>query len=89
MAQKAEATRQQLKKMRFPALSAREEAFQSTLRKLKWPHGIAALPSPFFEEDHLTVSFRVGSREEFRASLGKLRDVAGREEFDALFRGKG
>ncbi|MFZ2054344.1 MAG: ParB/RepB/Spo0J family partition protein [Candidatus Aminicenantales bacterium] len=89
MLQKAEATRQWLKKMRSPALSAREEAFRLTLHKLKWPRGIAVLPSPFFEEDHVTVSFRIGSREEFRAALDKLRDVAGREELDALFREKG
>ncbi|MGB7297165.1 MAG: ParB/RepB/Spo0J family partition protein [Candidatus Aminicenantales bacterium] len=87
--QKAEAARQRLKKMRFPALSAREEAFRSTLHKLKWPRGIDVQPSSFFEDDHVTVSFRIGSREEFRAALDKLRDVAGREELDALFREKG
>ncbi|MBN2409131.1 MAG: ParB N-terminal domain-containing protein [Candidatus Aminicenantes bacterium] len=89
MLQKAEAARQGLKRMRFPALNAREEEFRSALRQLKWPGGITAQPSPYFEEDHVTVSFRMGSREEFRAALDKLRDIAGRDELDALFRGKG
>lgn len=89
MQQKAEATRQRLKRQRFPALSAREEAFRSALRKLTWPRGITVQPSPYFEEDHVTVSFRMRNRAEFRAALDKLRDLAGREEMDTLFRDKG
>jgi len=88
MLQKAERIRQLLRKMRHPGLSAREEAFRSTLGKMRWPRDITVQPSPCFEEDIIAVSFRVRSREEFRAAMDKLEDAARRQELDELFRGK-
>jgi len=88
MLQKAERMRQLLRKIRHPGLSAREEAFRSTLRRMRWPRDITVQPSPGFEEDNITVSFRIGSREEFRAVMDKLEDAARRQELDGLFRGK-
>ncbi|HUU39272.1 MAG TPA: ParB/RepB/Spo0J family partition protein [Candidatus Desulfaltia sp.] len=87
--QKAEKIRQLLRKIRHPGLSEGEETFRSTLRKMRWPRDITVQPSPYFEEDNVTVSFRFRNREEFQAALDKLRDKANREELDDLFRGKG
>jgi ParB/RepB/Spo0J family partition protein len=88
MLQKAERIRQRLRKNRHPGLIAREESFRSTLGKMRWPREITVQPSPFFEEDIVSVSFRIRSREEFRAALDKLEDAARRQELDELFRGK-
>jgi ParB family chromosome partitioning protein len=87
--QKAEKIRQLLRKKRYPGLTEREEAFPSTLRKMRWPRDVIAQPSPSFEEDRVNVSFRIGSREELRAVLDKLGEMARREELRQLFRGKG
>ena len=86
--QKAEGLRQCLKTVRYPALSAREEAFREALRKVRWPGDVAVQPSPFFEENGMTVSFRAGSRQELQAVLERLGETAAREEIDGLFREK-
>jgi ParB family chromosome partitioning protein len=87
--QKAENIRQWLRKMRHPRLSEREEAFRSALSKMRWPQDVILQPSPYFEDDNVSISFGIGSREEFRTLLDKLRDLADREEIDQLFRGRG
>ncbi len=88
MLQKAEQIRQLLKKIRHPGWSGAEEAFRLTLHKMRWPRDVAVHPSPFFEEEDVTVSFRIRSREEFRRILDKLGDAAGKKALDELFRGK-
>ena len=87
--QKAERIREWVRKMRYPSLIAREESLRSTLRRLQWPRGISLQPSPSFEDDSVTISFRAGSREEFRTALDRLEDLARRKELGELFRGKG
>lgn len=87
--QKAEGIRQHLRTVRYPALSAREEAFRAALRKVRWPSGVSVQPFPFFEEDNVAVSFRSGNRRELQAVLERLRAAAAREEIDGLFREKG
>ncbi len=89
MLQKAEKIRQLLRKKRYPGLSDREEAFRSTLRKMRWPRDVIVQPSPSFEEDQINISFQIRRGEEFRAILDKLGKVADREEIGELFRGKG
>jgi ParB family chromosome partitioning protein len=84
--QRAERVRRALKKLRYPRLSAREEAFAAALRRIGWPKGVDARPAPFFEDRDVTVSFRFRSREELRACLDKLAAAAGRETVDDLFR---
>jgi ParB family chromosome partitioning protein len=89
MLQKAERIRQLVRKARHPSLSAQEESFRSTLRRMRWPRDITVHPSPGFEEDNITVSFRISSREDFRAALDRLLGMVSREELGELFRGKG
>ena len=84
--QKVERVRHLLKKMRYPRLSAREEAFAAALRRIGWPKGIAIQPAPFFEDEDITVSFRFRNREELAVCLDKLAAAAGHEEIDDLFR---
>jgi ParB-like chromosome segregation protein Spo0J len=89
MQQKAERIRQLVRRIRHPGLSAHEETFRSALRRMRWPRNVAVQPSPGFEEDSITVSFRICSRKEFRAALDRLEDVVSREELRELFRRKG
>lgn len=89
MPQKAERIRQLARKHRHPGLSACEESFRSALRRMRWPRDISVQPSAGFEEDRITVSFRVGSREEFREILDKLGEMAGRDALEDLFRENG
>ncbi len=85
--QKAEQIRQWLRKMRHPGLTAAEEAFRLTLHKMRWPRDITVHPSPFFEEQDITISFRIRSRDEFRRVLEKLGGAADKNELEGLFRG--
>lgn len=87
--QRAERIREWLRKTRYPSLIAREESLLSTLHRLQWPRSISLQPSPSFEDDSVTISFRAGSREEFRTALDRLEDLARRKELEGLFRGKG
>ena len=84
--QKAERLRAILRKMRYPRLSAREEAFAAALRRVGWPKGISIQPSPFFEDRDITVSFRFRNKEELAACLDRIAAAAGHEGIDDLFR---
>jgi ParB family chromosome partitioning protein len=84
--QRAERLRSLLKKMRYPRLSAREEAFAAAVRRIGWPKGVAVRPAPFFEDRDIMVSFSFRNREELKACLEKLAAAAGRECVDDLFR---
>jgi hypothetical protein len=55
---------------------------------MRWLRDINVQPSACFEEDIIAVSFRAGSRKEFRAALDKLEDAARRQELDELFQEK-
>ena len=88
LVQKAEGIRKRLRTVRYPALSAREEAFHAARRKVRWPGGVSVQPSPFFEEECVAISFRSGNRQELQAVLEKLREAAAREGIDGLFREK-
>jgi ParB family chromosome partitioning protein len=84
--QKAERVRSVLKRMRYPRLSAREEAFAAALRRIAWPKDVAIQHAPFFEDDHVMVSFRFKNLAELKAHLAKLAAAAENEGIDDLFR---
>ncbi len=83
---RSEKVRLLLRQMRFPRLSSHREAFDSCLRRLGWPKEITIQPSPFFEDDEISVGFRVKSPEEFIKRLARLNEVAGKRDLEALFR---
>jgi ParB family chromosome partitioning protein len=82
---RSEKIRQILRRIRFPQLSARREAFGSSLRRLGWPKEITIQPSPFFEDEEISVGFRAKSPEEFKKCLAKLNEAAGTTDLEALF----
>jgi len=84
--EKAEKIRSILRRKRYPQLSSWQEAFASTLRKVRWPKSIAIQPSPYFEGEDISVSFRFKNEEEFKAGLKKLQEVSGKQEFSRLFK---
>ncbi len=83
---RSEKIRQILERMRFPQLSARRAAFDSCLRRIGWPGEITVQPSPFFEDEEISVGFRAKNPEEFKKSLARLNEAAGKEGLEALFR---
>ncbi len=84
--QKADRVRGLLKKLRYPALTAQQEAFDAALRMLGRPVGIVIQPSPYFENEGVSISFRFRSAAELRDRLGKLERLAASPELRRLFR---
>ncbi len=84
--QKSEKSREALRKKRYPVFSRWSESFESSARKLPWPNGVRVKPSPFFEEDQLSLTFRFKTKKDFQAGLAKLQKLASRQGFSDLFR---
>lgn len=84
--QKSDHIRQWLRKKRYPRLSSRREALKQALRKSKWPEDISIEPSPFFEEEALTVRFCFKDKEELRSLLARLQQISSKKEFAEVFR---
>jgi ParB family chromosome partitioning protein len=84
--QKAEKVRSILRRKRYPQLSSWQEAFASTLRRVRWPRSVAIQPSPYFEGEDISVSFRFKNEAEFKAGLKKLEEVSEKREFSQLFK---
>jgi len=84
--QKADKIRLILRKKRYPALSSRKENFDSLLKKLRLPKTVVVRPSLFFEEENFSVNFSFGNSEELKTNLFKLRELASKQEFSAIFK---
>ncbi len=84
--QKADKIRLVLKKKRYPALYSRKESFDSLLKKLQLPKTIKVKPSLFFEEENFFVNFSFGNREELKANLLKLQELASKQRLSEIFK---
>jgi hypothetical protein len=84
--QKAEKIRLWLKRKRYPRLSSFEDAFDSVERRLRWPKDIAIQPSPYFEGEDFSASFRFKNEKEFSDCLAKLQEMGRKKEFSGLFK---
>jgi ParB-like chromosome segregation protein Spo0J len=84
--QKAEKIRLRLKRKRYPRLSSFEDSFDSVRRRTRWPKDIAIQPSPYFESEDFSVSFRFKNEKEFKACVEKLQEIGGKKEFSGLFK---
>ena len=84
--QKADRVRRLLREARYPALSSRQAAFEAALRGLGWPREIAIQPSPYFDDEYVSVSFRFRNGDELRRSAKKLEQLADRPGLAGLFR---
>ncbi len=84
--QKSNKIRHVLKKKRYPHLSSWEEKFDATLRNLDWPKDVSLQPSPFFEDDKVTLQFSFKNEQEFKRHLSKLQDVSSKKAFSGVFK---
>jgi ParB family chromosome partitioning protein len=84
--QKAERIRGFLRRKRFPHLSFREKEFNSALRKIRCPPGLAIRPSPCFEDERISASFWFKDEREFRAGVKRLGEIAGNKDLAGLFK---
>jgi len=84
--QKSERLRIALRKKKYPCYSSWKDSFDAFLRKVRWPKEIPIKPSPFFEDDTISVTLHFKNEEEFRANLSKLQEIASQEEFSKMFK---
>jgi ParB family chromosome partitioning protein len=84
--QKSERVRASVKRMRHPRLTAWETEFGTALKKLGWPEDIGLEPSPFFEDDRMTVTFSFKTADEFRRRVDRLHNLAADERIRILWR---
>ena len=84
--QKADKIRILLKRKKYPHLHSWKDAFDTSLKKMKWPKEIAIHHSPFFEDEALSVNFHFKNEKEFRSHLKKIQEVASKIEFSRLFK---
>jgi len=84
--QKSNKIRHLLRKQRYPHLSSRQERFQTALRKVDWPRDVSLHPSPFFEEDRVTLQFSFRNEQELKSCLSKLQAASANKEFSGVFK---
>jgi ParB/RepB/Spo0J family partition protein len=82
--QRAEALRQQLRRLRLPRLTAVEERYGGLRRALRLGPQITFEAPDDFEGDHYRVEFRFRSREQYLRALQQLQQAAEVPEFDDL-----
>jgi ParB family chromosome partitioning protein len=87
--QKSERIRRMLRRRRYPYLSWRREAFQRALEKSGCPENISIDPSPYFEEEEMTLRFRFKNEEGFRSHIRQLQKLGSKKEFLKVFQGTG
>ena len=82
--QKADQIRLALQKQRYPQYYSWKDLFESYIRRMSMPGDIHIDPSPFFEDDQITLKFRFGNRKEYEKKLSFLTDLTFHEEFTKL-----
>ncbi|MFQ6115624.1 MAG: hypothetical protein ACE5NG_16310, partial [bacterium] len=83
--EKCNLLRQELKKLRYPQLTKLEERFSKSLSDLGLKSNIQVRPSPFFEENHVDVSFRVKNPDELNQTVESLLKASKNRGFTKLF----
>jgi ParB family chromosome partitioning protein len=83
--EKCNMLRGELKKLRYPQLTKLEERFSHSLKSLGLKGNIQIRPSPFFEENHLDVSFRAKNLDELNQTVQSMAQVAKNGGFSELF----
>ena len=76
---------QEVRLLRYPALSGMERDFQEAARKVSAGTRWRVTQPDFFESDAVELSVRVTSPEELRAAGAELVRIAAREDLAALF----
>ncbi|MFQ5864512.1 MAG: ParB/RepB/Spo0J family partition protein [bacterium] len=83
--EKSNMLRKELKRLRYPQLTKLEERFSKSLKSLELKSNIQVRPSPFFEEKHLDVSFRVKNPNELDQTVESMAKVSENGGFTKLF----
>jgi len=84
ISQKTEKIRKILKRIRYPRLTGLEDQIQEKLQQLRLPKAISIAPPPFLEGDQLKVTFQFRDKKDLENVLGKLHELADKEELDAI-----
>jgi ParB family chromosome partitioning protein len=84
--QKADKIRILLREKRYPAYTAQEASFDTSLKKLEWPEDIAIEHSPFYEEEDISVRFTFKDSAEFKEKAQKLQKLASENKIEELLK---
>jgi len=84
MLQKADKIRLALQKQRYPQYYSWKDLFESYVGRMGIPGDMHIDPSPFFEDDQISLKFRFKSRAEYEKKLSFLTDLTSHEEFTKL-----
>ncbi|MFQ5822561.1 MAG: ParB/RepB/Spo0J family partition protein [bacterium] len=77
--------RMELKKLRYPRLSNLESKFYQALNNLSLKNNIQVRPSPYFEENHLDIAFRIKDPADLKQTLDSLTGASKNGGIDKLF----
>lgn len=84
--QKSTALLKAIRRLRYPNLTEYEERFDVTLKDTGLNGSIQIRHAPFFEGDHLDISFRIRSEDDLKKKLTTMRATADRGWFAKLFK---
>jgi ParB family chromosome partitioning protein len=82
--QKIEQVRRLLRQVRYPRLSAHEQRFQESLRRLRLPSQISVQPPPYFEGQQFQVTFSFATRQELQQHAQRLLEAAAAPAMDDI-----
>ena len=82
--QQLEFVRIELQKIRYPRYMKKKEEFEKIIKSLKLGNKIQVTPSPFFEEDHLELKFRISSEDEKKEIIKLLEGEGWKDLFRFL-----
>jgi ParB family chromosome partitioning protein len=83
--EKCRLLRDALRRMRFPQLTSIEDRFVEALSTMSLKSSIQVRHAPYFEGNHLDISFRVNANTEIAAALAQLQAAASNGGFQKLF----
>lgn len=71
--QKVDRLKSWLWRQRYPRYADAQEAFESLLKKQRFPEGLFIQPPPYFEGERFSAAFQFATEEEFRDYLAALK----------------
>lgn len=82
--QKTNRIRRVLKEKRYPELTRLEQEYQQRIKQLRVPSGVQIQTNRFFEDDDLSVTFRIHSPEQLHTIAEELQELSRKPEFSKL-----
>ncbi len=84
--EKSQKIRLLLRREKYPLLSSWSESLKLILKKTRWPKDIILRPSPFFEEEKMSIFFDFKNEQEFVEKVSKLVELTSKKEFKGIWR---